>query len=250
MIFRKIAICLCLLLLPAITRAQLFYDFQSGWYLGANSGIASYYGDLSFYDLDPVNKIRHESRFVAGFTTGKSLNQWTDLEVNFYHGGLKGSNQNNDLFFTGNFTELTFIGNISLSRIILKQANQRFQVYLSLGAGSVIFRSSKSRISDKTYVSAVGLNSSGNKEGNPGMAAVFPAGILFSYDLNKSLVIRSKLAFRMPDDDLLDAHAGSTGINDRYSIATIGFIYRLSSVRPDKSGPLPCPEFSGLIRRE
>ncbi|KAF5070174.1 hypothetical protein DSECCO2_225040 [anaerobic digester metagenome] len=250
MIFRKIVFCLCLFLLPAIARAQLFYDFQRGWYLGATAGIASYFGDLSLFDLDPVNKIRHESRFVAGLTAGKSLNQWTDLEVNFYHGGLKGSNQNNDLVFTGNFTELTLNGHISLSRIISKQANQRFQIYLSLGAGSIFYRSSKSRISDKTFVSSVGINPSGNKEGSPGIAAVFPAGILLSFDLNKSLVIRSRFAFRMPDDDLLDAHSGSTGINDRYSLATIGFIYRLSPVRPDKSGPLPCPEFAGLIRRE
>lgn len=250
MIFRKIALCICLFLLPAITRAQFFYDFQSGWYLGANAGIASYFGDISFYDLDPVNKIRHESRFVSGLTAGKSLNQWIDLEMNFYHGGLSGSNHNNDLYFTGNFTEMTLNGHISLSRIILNQANQRFQVHLSIGAGSIFFRSSKSRISDNTYVSSVGLNSSGNKEGSPGIATVFPAGILLSFDLNKSLVIRSRFAFRMPDDDLLDAHAGSTGINDRYSFATIGFIYRLPSVRHDKSGPLPCPEFAGLIRRE
>lgn len=248
MIFRKIAFCLCLFLLPAITRAQLFYDFQSGWYLGANAGIASYFGDLSFYDLDPVNKIRHESRFVAGLTAGKSLNQWIDLEMNFDHGGMKGSNQNNDLSFTGNFTELTLNGIISLSRIISNQAYQRFQVCLSLGAGSIFYRSTKSRISDNTYVYSVGRNSSGDKKGSPGITAVFPAGILLSFDLNKSLVIRSRFAFRMPDDDLLDAHAGSTGINDRYSFAIIGFIYRLPPVRPDKSGPLPCPEFAGLIR--
>ncbi len=249
MILRKIAYCLCLFLLPAITRAQL-YDLYSGWYLGANSGIVSYFGDLSVYDLNPANKIRYESRFVAGLTAGKSLNQWIDLEMNFDFGGLKGSNKSNDLLFTGSFTELTINGHINLSRIIFQQKYQRFQFYLSGGAGTIFFRSSKSRISDKAYVSSIGKNSSGDKEGSPGIAAVFPAGILLSFDLGKSLVLTSRFAFRMPDNDLLDAHAGSTGINDRYSFTTIGFLYRFPPVRTDKSGPLPCPEFAGLIRRE
>ncbi|MCO5255280.1 MAG: hypothetical protein M9926_00850 [Lentimicrobium sp.] len=248
MTFRRIVLCFCLLL-PTITRAQL-YDFHSGWYCGINTGIASYFGDLSVYDLDPVNKIRHESRFVAGIAAGKSLNKWIDIDLSLDHGGLKGSNQNNDLFFKGSFTELTINGHLSLSAILFKNSYQRFQIYISGGAGTIFFRSSKSRISDNAYVSSVGINSTGNKDGSPGIAAVFPAGILLSFDLSKSLIIKSRFAFRTPGNDLIDAHAGSTGINDRYSLATLGIVYIFNPVKPAKSGPLPCSGFSALIRTQ
>lgn len=243
---RKIILILCLILPVQFLTAQN-YNWKSGWFMGIDAGVSSFFGDLSVHDFQILKKINYESGIAAGFSGGKSLNRWFDLELNVIKGRLEGSNSAGGLAFRTRFTELSVSGRANLTTLLFSKNTLPLHLYFTGGFGNVFFRAVKHNSSDNEPDNTVGYDDSGNRKGRPENAPILPVGFAIGFDLSKRVIFTGEFSFRLAHSDLLDAHKGSTGINDRYSIAVIGIRYRLTPVIKENSDAIPCPAFSSLI---
>ncbi|HOI86373.1 MAG TPA: hypothetical protein PLV51_00780 [Lentimicrobium sp.] len=235
-----ILICLC----PAILIGQpVVYTPNEGWFGGLNAGVASFFGDLSIYDYSPKEKLTLESSAAAGITAGKHITKFIIAELNLTKGGLKGSNPSLGLAFNGTILEFSANGYLNFTRLVFPNSEFRTSVYAMAGTGVIAYRATKTSLSDQSVVETIGRNEAGDKDGHPAGKVIFPAGISLSYQFNERWSLRSDFAYRLTTDDRLDAHAGSTSVNDRYTILMVGMRFMLRPLRKIPAGPLPCPQF-------
>ncbi len=219
------------------------YTPDEGWFGGLNAGVTSFFGDLSIHDYSPMQKLSHESSAAAGISAGKHLTRHIIAELNLTKGSLKGSNPSLGLAFNGTFLECSANGYLNFTKLLFPNLEFRTGVYAMAGTGMIAYRVTKSNLSDQSIVETIGRNETGGKHGLPAGKVIFPAGISLSYRINERWSLRGDFAYRLTIDDKLDAHAGSTSVNDRYTILTMGMRFILLPLRNIPSGPLPCPQF-------
>jgi len=207
------------------------YNIREQWYLGPQLSVVSFFGDLSVHDFNPARKLSEESDIGVGLQIGKSLSKLLDLRFTYNYGNMKGSNPEMDMYFSNKFNEISFDLTFSLSRIIWPVAASGFNFTLNAGLGLIQYRSIKYKLSDDTYLSSEGYNSLKEPEGDASLNMVFPVGAGLSYTINSHWSLTSNFAFRLHNKDLLDSQVGATEIDDRYSIASFGFIYVFNPAR-------------------
>lgn len=236
---------LTLLLVLFVTTQPVYsqvYGIRDSWNYGLKIGLASFFGDLSVHDFNPIRKITDESDFTIGFQIGKSLNASIDLKITYQHGNMKGSNPEMDMYFTNKFNEIALESAVSLSRIVWPETRSRFNLTLNAGLGLIQYRSIKYKLSDNSYLSSEGYNPQKEPEGDASLAMVFPVGAGLNYTINSHWIISGDFAFRLHNKDLLDSQIGETDIDDRYSIISIGIIYVVNPVKIRLRRSMNCPD--------
>ncbi len=204
------------------TVAGQIYDIRDHWYLGPQIGLVSFFGDLSVHDFDPVRKLTEESDLGLGLLAGKSINRLMDVRINYIHGNMKGSNPDLDMNFKSNFNEISVGLTLSLSRLLQPYKNSKIDLIASAGVGYINYRSIKYRFSNGTYLSSEGYSREKQPVGKASSSLTIPIGFELSYRISRDWVASGGFSFRLYNQDLLDSQVGSTGINDRYSVASIG----------------------------
>ncbi|NTW25439.1 MAG: hypothetical protein HGA37_12135 [Lentimicrobium sp.] len=233
-----------LLVLFTITKPvySQVYDIKDSWNFGLKIGLASFFGDLSVHDFNPVRKLTDESDFSIGFQIGKSLSSLVDLRITYHLGNMKGANPEMDMYFSNKFNEISVESAVSLSRILWPESVSGFNLTLNAGLGLIQYRSIKYRLSDNSYLSSEGYNPQEEPEGEASLSMVFPVGAGLNYTINPQWIITSDFAFRLHNKDLLDSQIGETDIDDRYSIASIGIIYVVNPVKIRSRRSMKCPD--------
>lgn len=207
------------------------YDIRDNWYLGPQVGLVSFFGDLSVHDFDPLRKLTDESDFGLGFMAGKSINRLMDARINYIYGNMKGSNPGLDMNFKSKFNEVSFGLTISLSRLILPFRISKIDLIAIAGIGYINYRSIKYKLSNGTYLSSEGYTEEKKPIGRASSSLTIPVGVELSYRINRNWVASGGFSFRLYYQDLLDSQIGSTGINDRYSVASVGLSHIFNPIK-------------------
>lgn len=217
------------------------YKYNKHWYIGPHAGAASFFGDLSIYDFDPVKKLTKESDFAYGILVGKGINHFLDIQLSWTKGKMKGSNPELDMYFNNSFSEISIGPELILSELIWPGHRSHFNLNLKAAAGLIKYRSIKYRLSDDTFLSSEGFTPLHENSGSARTSMVFSSGVGLSYHINKHWALRGDFSIRLQNKDLLDVHIGSTDVSDRYSYTSFGFVYVFSPT--DKQGirDLECP---------
>ena len=224
-------------------QAQKNSFLRSNWVLGISPGVASYYGDLSQNDYNPVNKVLHESGPAIGFIAGKKLKSILEfgLVVNF--GKTSAKRTDADMQFRNKFSEYGIYTALSVADIVNPRRKSRFDYGLTANYSITQWRSVNYRISDQSLRDSNGLDVDGNNLGNGESTNHFGAGYFVSYALNSKFDIRLNQSFQFLNTDQFDSFVGYTDINDRMLLSGIGLIFTINPVKSSKSDYEDCPTF-------
>jgi len=236
-------------LIPALLNFAPFsaytqeFSLNRQWYVGIQSGMTSFFGDLSIHDFNPVRKITDESDIALGLVAGKSINRFADISLLYTHGRMHGSNPAQDLRFKNRFNEYVIESAFNINQLINSSNDSRINFYGTAGLGFIRFRSIKYRISDGAYIASVGYNPDMVSAGSAKNTFIVPVGVLMQYRYKMYWMVYSSFSMRIHNKDLLDSQKGSTGINDRYTIFNLGIAYLLAQGKLSGSKKLECPSF-------
>lgn len=224
-------------------QAQTTSFWGNNWVVGISPGVASYYGDLSQYDYNPVNKVIHESGPAIGFIAGKKLKNILEfgLVVNF--GKTSSQRTDSDMEFRNKFSEYGIYSALSVADIVNPRRKSRFDYGLTANYSITQWRSVYYRISNQTVLFSHGLDAEGSNSGNGESTNHFGAGYFVSYALNSKFNIRLNQSFQFFNTDQFDSFVGYTDINDRILLSGIGLIFTLNPVKSSKSDYEDCPTF-------
>ncbi len=227
---------LLLQLFHTSTLAQSF-NWNKNFTVGISGGVSSFYGDLSVYDRQPLKKLANESDRAFGLSIGHQLSSVLSLNFSYIDGKLKGKNDGLQYYFNSDFNEVSLSSHISVSRLIFPYMIGRAEVFSTTGIGFMQFNSVERRI-----LQSGNLDDQENsittkiESGTP----ILKLGIGCSYEVNNHLNLSTEISFRVTGNDLVDAHEGSTGIKDYYSIFSLGLTYVFNRSHSYSDYSLPC----------
>lgn len=223
------------------------YGIKENWLVGINAGINSFYGDLSIYDTDPIKKLTQESDPGIGVYVGKQLSRVFTLNLGYYSGQMKGSNDAFQMYFTNKFSELSLLAEINISGIIFPNSYSPIDIYAIGGIGSFQSHAIKRQITGDALLEEIHIDFF-NTESNSSSLGL-KAGIGLKYKLNEKWSANANATYMSSGSDLIDAHIGSTGINDYYSIIGLGFSYSINSKQTYRNYTLPCEVKHNTFKR-
>jgi len=213
---------LLLLLLGSSIQAQRKFELNKGgliwrhWFVKANIGLNAYFGDISTYDHDPLNKIAHESKFGYSVSAGKWIIDWGGANFTFSGGGLKGIKENGVESRT-NFYQYTLEGIVNITQLINQYDRQSvFYLYGKLGFGLIDFNAYYINTNRGDTLNIVGKNSQFGKRVTEW---VIPLGIGGAYNIDKNFSVIFDITYNYTHTDKLDArYNGSAADNNDYYV--------------------------------
>ena len=196
------------------------------WFVEASIGSNAYFGDISTYDHDPVNKLKFESKFGYSATLGKWINDWGAASFTFSSGqfkGLKNASESQTDFF-----QYTVEGKVNLTQLYFDHDVQsNFYLYAKLGYGLIDFNASYSNINTGDTINIVGSHSGYNKRVTEW---VIPIGFGGTYNIDKNFGIFFDATLNYVNSDKLDARYDGADDNkkDYYIYLSAGLKYTFS----------------------
>lgn len=109
--------------------------------LNVNMGLTSYFGDLSIYDGNFLDKLTHESGFAFGITGTKRLTPELGISGQLLFGNVKASKNNTS--FKSSVFEYNLHIRLNLIRLFSANKASRFNLEAIFGFGNFIFSSTK-----------------------------------------------------------------------------------------------------------
>lgn len=187
--------------------------------INANAGVLSYFGDLSQYDTDPLNKLKHESNPAFSVIVTKHILDKFGISGQILYGKLEGSNpqqQFNTSIFEYNLHIRTDLVNLIFSG---KEHRIGFSPYA--GIGQFIFNTQTTSYRDEL------ATTSEIRSRVPEF--VYFAGAGMSCKLPYNLAATADLSLRQCRNDKLDGLVKNDNF-DYYSYLNLGLTYRISSI--------------------
>ncbi len=236
---------ICIFVLHLRTNAQYFSSnkksirFLDGWSVSLNTGLTSFFGDLSVYDSDIGKKISAESKIGGGIFVTKKISNTFSAGGQILYAGLKGAKS--DIYFTGTVIEASFMAMINLTKFINpNNPNRKLNIYATFGMGLGSVKSKLFDINTDSLIKEFGYSTNT-------IETVVPLGSRFLYSLNNSFDFTFDISIRRIDTDKLDTQIGNDN-RDYYSYFAFGFTYHLfkskySDVRYNRSKSSPKRKF-------
>lgn len=196
--------------------------------VGLNVGAVSYFGDLSIYDFEPLNKLRFESGIAADLFISKQINQFLILKTNFGSGNTKSNRPDINTSFYNRFSQVNINLSFSLKELIFPYSPIAIDFGVQAGYGVILFRAVSYNPINMNIINIEGLNQNKKNTGKSQLTSGFSSGYYFSYSLNDQLLLNHNLSFILLNTDKFDATVGSTGIHDRVMYTNFGIAYRIT----------------------
>lgn len=210
--------------------------------IGLNVGTVSYFGDLSIYDFEPLNKLRFESGMSGNLILSKQISQYLTIKINYRLGNTKGNKPTNNTSFYNRFNEMSLELSGSLKKLIFPYSSTAIDFGIQAGYGVLLFRAVSYNTDNMNVINYEGLNQNKKNTGNPQLATGFSSGYYIAYPLNDKLLLNHNVNFVLLNTDKFDATVGSTGIHDRIMFTNFGIVYRITPSNFD-SNREECPSF-------
>ena len=221
---KPIAIACILLLLSLSTMSQKWGgDTKGGFWklysINANAGVLSYFGDLSQYDADPVNKLKHESQPAFSLIATKHILNKFGLSGQVLFGKLEGSNVKQH--FSTNILEYNLHLRTDLVRLIFAKKEHRVGFSPYAGIGQFIF-TTRSTSYGNELVTTDEIRSRVPE-------FVYFAGAGLSCKMPYNLALTADLSLRQCRNDKLDGLVKNDNF-DYYSYLNAGVTYNINSI--------------------
>ena len=198
--------------------------FWDNWTINGNAGLTSFFGDLSIYDSEIMEKLTKESGPAMGAILTKHINNKFGVSGQLLYGGLKGQN-NSGNSFEASFIEYNFHGRVNLVNIIFPDNLTNLGLEVYAGLGQFMFNVTKWTDVDGSIEETVG------ETGIPEF--VYFGGIGAFYNINDRFGVTVDMAMRQAQNDKLDDMSKNDNF-DYYTHLSIGISYHFYSLK--KSG--------------
>lgn len=199
------------------------------WMVSVSAGTALYYGGLSNYDLDPLQKIPNESNLSYSLSAGKWVLPYLAMRANFQMGKLHSIKTTREM--NSKFNEYTGQILLNLTDFLgYPSGYQRsFYSYVFIGYGLIDFSSS-------VYNSATGVL---NDYGTDKMMTewVVPAGVGIAYNFNSNFTFSFDATYHYINTDKLDAYTNSSKDFMLYLGLSVNYNFNFKSINGYISRP-------------
>jgi hypothetical protein len=217
------------LLIPLTSEAQSWAGRRSpglwdNWSINLNAGLSSFFGDLSKFDSEIMEKLTQESGPAFSGILTKHINPKIGVSGQLFYGGLKGEN-NSGVSFEANIIEYNVHLRINLINLFSPDNISKLGIETYGGAGQFIFKTTQYDLrnnEDKVKV---------KDTGTPEFVYFFGAGL--SYKVAMKVGITVDVAMRQARNDYLDDFVKNNN-NDYYSYISLGLTYYIDSFKKAK----------------
>jgi len=219
------------ILVPESTEAQAWGGkrkpgFWDNWALNANAGLTSFFGDLSIYDGEIMNKLTKESGPAMGLIVTKYFNDKIGVSGQFLMGGLKGEDVRGTSF-ESSFYEYNFHVRLELVNTIWPDNMTDFGMNLYAGVGQFVFKTTKWEMID-------GEQQVYTKDTRTPEFTYF-VGTGFQYTFNEKFGVNLDVALRQARNDYLDYEV-KNGNYDYYTHLGLGVTYHIQNLKGSSYG--------------
>jgi hypothetical protein len=189
------------------------------WSLNIGAGFTSYFGDVSYYDVDGWKKITKESGPATDIFLTYYFNDWAGISGQVIIGRIQGGNNADNIFRTELFT-YNLIGELDLIKLSFPESDFKFGIRPFAGIGQMLFDCFKFRYENDITTTVV------TKSRVPEF--VFFFGEEIYYKLNYNIALISRLSIHQLQNDKLDNLVMHNDF-DYYSFFSIGMSYYFST---------------------
>jgi hypothetical protein len=192
----------------------------SKWHISISGGFTSYFGDISYYDLDGWKKITQESGSAFGIGATYHFNNWLGLTAESFVGKITGGNTTANYFAT-EFLDYNLNAEVDAFKLLIPDLDSKFSMNVFAGAGQLLFRYKQSQFNDGSSISVTSLTMV------PEFVYFF--GSRFNYHFKNGISITSSLSIHQLQNDKLDNFI-KVGDFDYFSFFNLGLAYYFGSV--------------------
>ena len=196
--------------------------FWDDWSINASVGLTSFFGDLSIYDSEIMEKLTKESGPAFGGILTKYLkDKKIGISGQLLYGGFKGENTAKTAF-EASVIEYNFHLRFNLINLIFTDNSSRFGMEAYAGAGQFLFNVQK-----WTPVEGETISTEYNT-GTPEFVYFFGMGMF--YNVTREIGITADIALRQAQNDKLDNFAKNENF-DYYTLISFGVTYNIDSFK-------------------
>ncbi len=189
------------------------------WSLNLNLGFTSYYGDLSQYDANYIEKLIFESKPAAGVKLTKYLHPVVGIAGQLIYGGFR-SEFLPEHSFNLKLLEYNLQVVVDATPLIFRGRSLPFGMEISAGMGQFLFQTSVVSATAEEQAPASIL------DGTPEFVYFF--GGTFYYRINTHFRATADLSIRQAQNDNIDKYIKSDDY-DYYSWFAVGFSWMINS---------------------
>jgi|GEM_PF-4160057 len=217
-----------LLFLISVSQASLGQEntksLSAGWSVNLNAGPAVYAGNTQVDQILAVAGENREVQTVFGLKINKELGSVVSVRGQLMGGNLSGTiHKNRQVFYSDIFeANLSAVFDLSTLLFRLNSENRRGSVYLSLGAGTLNWKTET-----KDFSSEALLEDAGKKANNH---SVVPVGLGYNFRLNHRLDLNFEAMLHMVNSSYLDGYPGNDF--DKFMTGAFGLTYKFRNLHP------------------
>lgn len=194
------------------------------WAINVNAGFTSFYGDLSSYDGNYIEKLNYESGPAMGIIVTKHFDRLFAISGQIISGKLQGSYGNTS--FKSEVFEYNLHLRLNLLNMFAPRNNSKFGIDFFGGLGNFIFKTSQ------TITSEGNVETIDNQSRVPEL--VYFTGGSFFFKPTTNFAITAEMSIRKCKNDMLDGLLKNDN-DDYYSYLNIGITYFIGRF---KKGPV------------
>jgi hypothetical protein len=217
------------MMLPQISEAQGWGGRRKpglwdNWSLNLNAGLSSFFGDLSKFDTEIVQKLTKESGAAFSGILTKHISPKFGVSGQLFYGGLKGEN-NSQVSFEATIVE--YNAHLRVNLINLMSPNNRSKLGIELygGIGQFVFKTTKYDLrNNETKISI-------KDTGTPEFMYFFGTGM--SYKITDKIGATLDVSMRQAQNDYIDDFVKNDNY-DYYSYLSVGLTYYIESFKKSK----------------
>ena len=195
--------------------------FWDNWSINGNVGLTSFFGDLSVYDSEIMEKLTKESGPAMGFIMSKYFNDKIGVSGQLLFGSLKGENTAGTSF-ESSVVEYNFHVRLELINTIFPDNLSNFGVNLYGGLGQFIFQTTKWQKVDGQQQESI------KDTGTPEFVYFIGTGL--QYKFIDKIGVSLDMALRQAKNDYIDYEVKNSN-NDYYTYVSFGVTYYIESFK-------------------
>ena len=184
------------------------------WAINANAGITSFYGDLSSFDANYIEKLHYESGPATGIMVTKHFDRLFAISGQIIASRLKGSLDN--ISFKSEIFEYNLHLRLNIYNLFVPYHNSKFGINVFGGLGNFLFNTTQ------TIATEGKVEHITNQSRVPELV-YFVGGGLFIQPTS-SFAINTEISIRRCNNDMLDGLKKNNN-DDYYSYLNVGITY-------------------------
>jgi hypothetical protein len=199
-------------------------SLSAGWSVNLNAGPAVYAGNAQVDQILAMTGENREVQAVFGLRISKELGSVVSVRGQLMGGSLSGTIHREQQVFYSDIFEAGISAVFDLSTLLfrLNSENRRGSVYMSLGAGTINWKTES-----KDFYSEALLENAGRKTNN---RSVVPVGLGYNFRMNHRLDLNFEAMMHMVNSSYLDGNPGNDF--DKFMTGSFGITYKFRNLRP------------------